>query len=251
MSKSNSLGTALITGAAKRIGSKMALFLANMGYDIVIHYHKSKEQAQLLQKQIHNHSPANCYIIQADLTDQTQVQNLAKELCDKYKNWNLLINNASHFSKSSLVDINIEQFNQSLNLHLKAPLILCQSFAQNCQKHNISGNIINMVDKGIVRNQTKYLAYLLHKKSLADFTKMSAAQLAPLIRVNGIAPGFIEASENNKEAEWEMNNLIAKTPLQKQGSAQHINKAVEYILANDYVTGQILFVDGGSSLKDL
>ena len=106
-----------------------------------------------------------------------------------------------------------------------------------------------MVDKNIVRFDTNYFYYLLSKKFLAELTKMLALELAPEIRVNGIAPGFILNSVSEKNPSQETQNLLKKIPLKTKGEVENIYQAVEFFLKNKFVTGQILFVDGGASLN--
>jgi len=245
--KSKKLGTALITGGAKRIGREIAIYLAASGYDIVINYHKSQKEAQKLSQEIKKKYLVKCEIIAGDLNDISQVKNIAEFMIKKFSNWNLLINNSSIFDKSKfLASQDIELFN-NLNIHLISPLILSKEFAKNVVKNKIkNAQIINMLDKNIVRFETSYFYYLLSKKFLAEFTKMSALELAPEVRVNGIAPGFILPEE---KVELRLSDLEKKLPIKKQGDVKNIVQAVDYLLKNDFVLGEILFVDGGASLN--
>lgn len=245
--KKNLLQTALITGGAKRLGARIALKLANMGYDIVIHYNNSGDLAKKLQKKIKKNG-VNCTLLKADLLDKKQVNNLVKEL-RKLKNWSVLINNASIFYQSNFLTSSADELEKNLTIHLKIPAILSREFAFNCKKNYQQGNIINMIDKNITRWETKYFDYILSKKALAEFTKILALQLAPRVRVNGIAPGVILNSINEKEPDVETQNLITKIPLRKKASPKDITSAVEYLLTNNFITGQILFIDGGTSLN--
>lgn len=243
-----SLGTVLITGGAKRLGAFIALELAKMGYDIVIHYNLSSKDAKILQKNI-KEIGVECNLIQADLLDTAQVYELVKKMRKNFKNWNLLINNASIFSKSSFIGNNIEELRVNMALHLEAPMILSKEFYANCVSREVRGNIINMLDKNIVRYDTKYFAYLMSKKALAEFTKIVSIEMAPQVRINAIAPGFILNSVNGASKEEEGEKIIARIPLQKKGDEKNIMQAVKYLLANDFVTGQIMFIDGGASLN--
>jgi NAD(P)-dependent dehydrogenase (short-subunit alcohol dehydrogenase family) len=246
--KNKSLGAALITGGAKRIGRVIAINLAKMGYDVLIHYNNSDKEAKNLQKKIQKLG-VNCHLIKADLLDEKQVNDLLLKL-GKIKNWNLLINNASIFYKSNfLQDDYIDELEKNFTIHLKVPAILSEALVASCQKNKLSGNIINMIDKNITRYETKYFNYLLSKKSLADFTKMLSLQLAPQIRVNGIAPGFILNSIDEIEPSVETKNLLAKIPLHKKANEIDIFKGVKYLLENNFITGHILFIDGGASLN--
>jgi pteridine reductase len=244
---SKKLGTALITGAAKRIGAAMALSLAKKGYDIALHYNKSDIQARDLQRKIVDLG-AKCTLIKADLFDEKDVQNLVLQL-KNLKNCNILINNASIFEKSAFLQEGEDLLAKYLQIHVHVPAILSEEFAKNCQENNLKGNIINMVDKNIRRYETKYFYYILTKKSLAEMTKMLALQLAPDIRVNAIAPGFILNSVDEKDPSAETARLLAKIPLQSKAGSQDIVNAMNFILENNFVTGEILFIDGGASLN--
>ena len=245
--KTSEIGAVLITGAAKRIGREVALNLAKMGYDVIISYNKSELAAKNLAKKITKEFSVRCEIFQCDLQDVKQAKKLADFTKKNFSNWNLLINNASIFNMSKFLDSIDSELMINLNLHLISPLILSQEFAKNIIKKNISNSqIINIVDKNIARFDTNYFYYLLSKKFLAEFTKMLSLEIAPQTRVNAIAPGFILSEEN---AEIRIKNLDQKIPLKKQGEINNIWQTVEFLLNNKFVTGQIIFVDGGASLN--
>ena len=241
--------TALITGASKRIGKEMAFFLAKKNYNLVLHYNNSKQEALNLQAEITNNYAVKCNLVQFDLLNLQQVEE-AKQIFVDFS-INLLINNSSIFFKSKFLNTQQwHQFADNFNVHLASPLILAKHFACYClQKKLPQAQIINMLDKNIVRYDTSHFFYLLSKKCLAEATKMLALELAPNIRVNGIAPGFILSSvgESNPLAEQEK---IAKIiPLKHIGNPNNITSALGFLLENQFVTGQIIFVDGGASLN--
>lgn len=241
---------ALITGGAKRIGQEIALNLAEQGFDIVIGYNKSKNAAEELANKIITNFAVNCEIYSANLIDEKQADNLIKFAVEKFPYLNLLINNASIFNKSKFLTELDSELKDNINIHLISPIILSQEFAKNAIKNSINdAQIINMVDKNIVRFDTSYFYYLLSKKSLAEFTKMLALELSPQIRVNGIAPGFILNSVNEENPSIETQNLLKKIPLKKQGEISNIVETVNFLLSNKFVTGQIIFIDGGASLN--
>lgn len=238
--------TALITGSAKRIGHEIAVFLAKKGYDLVITYNKSQTEAQNLAAKIEKTYQKNCQIIQADLTNP---ENAEKILQNAPKNLNLLINNASIFEKSNFLD-DEDQFEENLAIHLSSPLKLSRIFAKNAIENNISdAQIINFTDKNVTRHETSYFYYLLSKKFLNEATKMLALQLAPQIRVNAIAPGFILADQYLEKNPELATKIINKIPLQKKGEIANILQAIDFLLANNFTTGQTLFIDGGASLN--
>lgn len=242
----NSLGTALITGGAKRIGRHMALNLASKGYDIIITYNNSLQDAKDLATEIKNNFSRNCEIVKCNLTKIDETKALAKSIKTNFPNWNLLINNASIFNKSNFLDHDENELEENLNIHFISPLILAKSFATNCVK---GSQIINFLDKNIVRQKTSYFYYLLSKKNLATLTKMLAVELAPEIRVNAVAPGFILNSINETNPELESEILLKTIPLKSQGDVKNIWQAIEFFLDNSYINGQIIFVDGGTYLN--
>ncbi len=239
----------LITGGAKRIGCELALMLASKGYDIAISYNKSQEEAEKLSKKIRQDFKVRCEIFCCDLRDQKQTQILAESVLKVFPAWNLLINNASIFNESKFLSSPDSLLEENLNIHFRSPLILSKFFAQHVLSAAIEGaQIINMLDKNIVRFNTRYFHYLLSKKFLAEATKMLALELAPKIRVNGIAPGFILNSVNEKNPNSETQNLLQKIPLRTRGGIVDICRGIEFLLESSFVTGQIIFIDGGAGL---
>lgn len=234
-------GTALITGGSKRIGQAIALSLADLGYNIALHYNGSKDAAQQLVRFIRK-KKGTCETFAADLSDRNDTLSLIETVHKRFPDLNLLINNASIFKESQLSTSSLAHLEEHWTVNLKAPYILICEFARNCHK----GNIINILDTHIVQNRTTHLAYLLSKKSLADLTKMAAVSLAPKIRVNGIAPGNILPPAHKSNSY--LDRLAKNIPLQRKGDLSHIARSVRFLLDNDYVTGQILYNDGGEHL---
>lgn len=248
--KSKNLGTALITGAAKRIGREIALNLASQGYNIVINYKKSASEAKKLSQEIVKKFGVKCEIFCCDLSDAKQAKKLSAFVIKNFPNWNLLINNASIFNKSKFLTSPDFELMENMNVHLISPLILAKEFAKNVEKKSIkNAQVINMVDKNITRYETRYFYYLLTKKFLAELTRMLAVEIAPQVRVNGVAPGFILNSIDEKKPSLETQNLIKKIPLKNKGEIENIWQAIEFLLKNKFVTGQIIFIDGGASLN--
>lgn len=248
--KTNKIGAALITGGAKRIGREISILLASQGYDIAISYNKSATEAKKLAAEISKKFAVKCEIFAADLCQEKAAKKLAADVIKKFPQLSLLINNASIFDKSKFFAGSDKQLSDNLNIHFISPLVLSQQFAQNIMARDIkNAQIINMVDKNIVRFDTQYFHYLLSKKNLAEATKMLALELAPHIRVNGIAPGFILDPIDNGVDQQVLQNIIKKIPLQRKGDLKNILQTVEFLLANDFINGQIISVDGGASLN--
>lgn len=245
--KTRNNNAALITGGAKRIGREIAIFLASRGYDLLISYNNSKKEAEKLASEIAKKYQVKVEIFKCDLSDTNQAKKLINFAKINFKNLNLLINNASIFNKSKFLGAAENELLDNLNIHLISPLILSKEFAKFANKKD--AQIINMIDKNIVRFDTSYFYYLLSKKSLADATKMLALELAPSIRVNGIAPGFIINPIDDGISQNETEKIIKKIPLAKKGDIKNIVQTVEFLLDNNFINGQIIFVDGGSSLN--
>jgi len=242
---------AIITGGVKRIGGEVAINLAKKGFDIVVTYNKSESEAINFSKDISNKFGVACHIYQCDLSDLQNTKKLAQDLFKNHPNCNLLINNASIFSKSKFLQTDILELEKNMNVHLNSPLILSHAFALNSQKNNLANSqIINLIDKNISRYETSYFHYLLSKKSLSEATKMLSLQLAPNIRVNAIAPGYIlEPIDNEQIDEKKKESIINKIPLQRKGNVKNIVMSVDFLIENDFVNGQILSIDGGASLN--
>jgi NAD(P)-dependent dehydrogenase (short-subunit alcohol dehydrogenase family) len=247
----SNVGAALISGAAKRIGREISINLASQGYDIAISYNKSAAEAKELATLIKKNFSVRCEIFKSDLIKKDAAKNLARAVIEKFPHWNLLVNNASIFSKSEFLLAPDFELENNFNIHLLAPLILSKEFAGNVKKKSLkNAQIINMIDKNIMRFETSYFYYLLSKKFLAEFTKMLAVAIAPQIRVNAIAPGFIlHNPAHEKKLFLATKNLTQKIPLKIKGDVKNICQAVEFLLKNNFVTGQILLIDGGAALN--
>jgi NAD(P)-dependent dehydrogenase (short-subunit alcohol dehydrogenase family) len=231
-------GTALVTAGAKRIGRAIALKLADLGFDIALHFNSSNKEAELTKRDIENKG-RTCLLFQANLNDSHETSKLIESITNKMPNISLLINNASVFKRINFLDSTIDDFEHNFNIHVKTPYILTRDFAKYCR----DGQVINIIDANIVHYQTNYFPYLLTKKVLSEFTMMAACELAPNIRVNAIAPGLIMPPAGREDRLDRKDNLLQHT-----ASVDYVLLAMEYLLVNKHVTGQSLFVDGGDHL---
>lgn len=238
-----SKGAVLITGAAKRIGHAIALELAKDGYDIAVHYGHSKDDALQTARQI-KRLGRRAEIFRADLSRYHDVSDLIKNVKKVFPNLSILINNASVYEAGKLAETEVELLEEQMDVNFRAPFFLSRDFARVCKR----GHIINLLDTRIAKNSSRYLVYTLSKKSLEALTKLAASDLAPRIRVNAIAPGVILPAVDGSNAN--MKKLIQRIPLRKKGNVGYIISALRYLLENDFVTGQILYVDGGQHLSN-
>ncbi len=240
MKKSSKSQTALVTGGAKRLGHATALHLAAQGYNIALHYHESKSEAVKTAQAI-GKKGVRCALFSCDLADEHGVRQLVPQVYREFKNLNVLINSASIFVPNQFGDQDLTLFNSHWNINFKAPYLLSCAFNRLVKQ----GQIINLIDTNVVKYETKHADYLLAKKALNEFTKMAAVQWGPRIRVNGIAPGMILPPIDRRD---DRKQRAAQIPLQKVGDPRYIVSAVQFLLDNDYMTGQVLAIDGGEGL---
>ena len=232
---------ALVTGGAKRIGRAVAEALARAGYDVALHYHSSRAEAQELAGQIEALG-RKCRLFPCDLGDMKAVSDLMPAVFEAFGDCNLLINNAAVFEAGGFMETDETNFDAHFNVNLKAPLLLSRAFAGLCK----GGQIINILDSRVARMATDHFAYTLSKKALADMTKMAAKALAPTVRVNAVCPGLILSPEG--QAEKFSRRMLERVPLGRTGSPEDVAKAVMFLVENEFITGQLLFVDGGEAL---
>ncbi len=229
---------ALVTGAAHRLGKIFALTLAQHGFDIFLHYHQSLDAARQTQSEIE--SIGRCVLLsQADLTRPAQISALLSEI----DSLSVLVNSAAFMPHGNTAALSIENWDTSLDLNLRAPFLL----AQECAKKMTDGGlIVNITDVGAQKTWSRYPSYTVSKAALESLTKILARALAPKIRVNAIAPGFVLQSDIVSAEDWE--RLINRIPLKRPARSEEIASALEFLLKNEYITGQTIVVDGGYSL---
>lgn len=232
---------ALITAGAKRIGRAMALRLARKGYDVAVHCHRSRSEAEALRDQLVRLGVA-CKLFQADFNDTADTAALVEQVHQELPNLQLLINSASIFHPVDFLKSDEKDIDDNINVHLRAPYLLTREYARSVGR----GQIINIVDASCVRHETVFFAYQLTKKALVELTLMSARRLAPEIRVNAIAPGLVLPPENKSAADFE--KRMEANPLQRRGQVEDVIDALDYLLTQQHVTGQVLFVDGGEHI---
>ena len=235
--------TALITGAAKRVGKAMALHLASQSWNIALHYNSSENEARLFLDELTRTYPDQRFeLFKADLNLPDEVELLIPQVIQRMGGLGLLINNASVFEPARLGETTTEFLERQMNVNFKAPFILSRNFVQIIRL----GTIVNFVDTRIVTNQSNFAAYSISKKALWELTKMAALEFGPEIRVNAIAPGLtLPPEEKSEEYLWKLSEKIA---MKRPGGLEPILKSLDYILNNDYLTGQLLFCDGGENL---
>ncbi|MAI63363.1 MAG: pteridine reductase [Alteromonas sp.] len=236
---------ALVTGAAKRIGATLARRLHANGYRVVVHYSSSYEEAYLLVNELNHSRPNSAISLQGNLCDSSHIDAIAERSVEAWGRLDVLVNNASSFYPTPMGEITEDDWSSLVGSNTKGPLFLSQALVPALKQ--TGGCIINMVDMHLDRPLPKHSVYLLAKAGLASLTRSMAIELAPQVRINGIAPGAILWPERDMD-ELAKQRLIDSVPLQQLGSPDDIADALSFLVSASYITGQIIYVDGGRSL---
>ena len=237
--------TVLITGAAKRIGAAIANLLHQADMDIIIHHNTSVDEADELVNKLNKVRPESAITVQADLEQHESYSSLISNAIEFNGKIDVLINNASAFYPTPVDQLNDSQWNEIININLKAPLFLSQLAAKSIAENK--GCIINIADIHANKPLKDHPVYSLSKSGLITLTQSLAKELAPAIRVNAISPGAITWPDNmNEELK---KNILQHTALKKTGCMEDISKAVLFLINDaDYITGQVLNIDGGRTI---
>ncbi|MDO9303415.1 MAG: SDR family oxidoreductase [Anaerolineales bacterium] len=235
---------ALVTGGAHRLGKAFALTLARMGYDLLLQYHSAEEQAQKTKKEIESLG-VKVYLFQADLTQSDQIQSLFSQLdfILHPSAFILLVNSAAIMPAGNPRELELQDWDAALDLNLRAPFLLAQ---QSAKRMTAGGLIVNITDIGAQKAWSRYPSYSVSKAGLESLTKLLARALAPSIRVNAIAPGLVLPSDVVTREQWD--KLVKKLPLKRAATLDEITYTLQFLINNEYITGQTIVVDGGYSL---
>lgn len=212
--------------------------LARLGYDIVLHYHSADDAALQTKAEIES-LKRNVVLAQADLTQPSEIYSLLATI----HSLDVLVNSAAFMPSGNVNALSLENWDTALDLNLRAPFLLAQAASKIMTE---GSSIINISDMGSQKAWSRYPSYTVSKAALESLTKILARALAPKIRVNAIAPGFVLQSDIVPAAEWE--RLIGRVPLKRPARTEEITSALEFLLKNEYITGQTIIVDGGYSL---
>ena len=237
--------TALVTGAANRIGAEIASQLHQIGYSVAVHYNTSGSQAHELVASLNAARANSAIAVQGNLKEPATAEHLIDHVSSAWGQLNVLVNNASIYERSDPDVADLELFESTISTNLRAPYLLSIAAAPLLRVN--SGAIINITDISALRPQIGYAIYSTSKAALLGLTKALARDLAPLVRVNGVSPGAIIWAEADDADHRE--NFIRNTPMGRPGEIGDIAQAVCYLVNAPYVTGQILNVDGGRSVQ--
>jgi NAD(P)-dependent dehydrogenase (short-subunit alcohol dehydrogenase family) len=230
----------LVTGAARRIGRVLAIELSRRGFAVAIHYNTSRAEAEGVSREC-----GNAPIFQADLSKVSEVRHLFGEVRERFGLLDCLVNNAARFTRFHPLEITEDDWDFIHNVNLKATFFCCQEAARQMQDLG-SGRIVNISSLGGIRPWADHVHYCASKAGVIMLTKALAKALAPKIAVNSVAPGVIAFNDVNERVQA----MIDATPMRKSGRPEDVADAVQFFLtAPDFITGQILAVDGGLSQR--
>jgi NAD(P)-dependent dehydrogenase (short-subunit alcohol dehydrogenase family) len=235
---------ALVTGAAHRLGRAFALSLARQGYAILLHYNHARDEAESAAAEIRDLDVPVC-LIQADLTNSDASLGLFSIVDESAQPLKVLVNSAATMQRANARELSVDDWDATLNLNLRAPFILAQQAYYRMSDAG-GGLIVNITDVGAEKNWSGFPAYTVSKAALQSLTMVLARSFAPDVRVNAIAPGLALPANGFPAKEWE--RLIQRLPLQRSADVNEITAALEFLLKNEYITGQTITVDGGYSL---
>jgi len=236
----------LVTGAARRVGAVIARALHGAGYDVALHYRDSRAELEALIAELESTRTDSTLVLQADLADGGTLPGLVDQAVARFGRLDALVNNAAVFHPTPLGTLDAAECDRLFAINARAPLLLSQAAAPHLRQSR--GSIVNIVDIYAQHPLRNYSAYCMSKAALAMATQALAQELAPEVRVNGVAPGNILWPDQSIGAEIR-DRLLERTALKRQGSPQDIAGAVLWLLRDaPFVTGQILRVDGGRGL---
>lgn len=239
---------AIVTGAAHRVGKAIAIELARRGVHILVHYSTSDTAATETAREIKSFG-VDAYTVQADLSNPEGIETIFTSVRERFGRLNILVNNAANFQQRNLLEVSLQDWQETLNINLTAPFLCTQAAAAMMRQNDPSGGvIINILDKGAIDPWPKYPHHSVSKAGLWMLTQVSAASLGPDIRVNAVLPGPVmkPAGATMNDADWE--KLGKALPLQRTGSPDDVARAVAYLASEDFVTGSVIPVNGGAHL---
>jgi len=236
------MSTVLVTGGAVRLGRAMVLHLAGRGYNVALHYRKSKESAEQTADEARELG-VRCKTYSADFTDFNAIASLMDRVITDFNSIELLINSAANFIQENLEETSNNKLLETININLIAPFVLMREFKKKVN----SGLIINILDQRILKRISAFGTYSVSKSALAHLTELSAMEWGETVRVNGIAPGLILSPDGGSD-EYLLHNA-QQIPTKTHGKVSDVIRGLDYLIDSPFVNGEILFIDGGESKK--
>jgi pteridine reductase len=238
--------TALVTGAAKRIGAAIARRLHAAGANVMLHYRGAEAEAEALEAELNAERVGSVAKVKADLLAPIAPKLLLGSVLERFGRLDVLVNNASSFYPTAIGSIEAGHWDELIGSNLRAPLFIAQEAAPAIRKQR--GCIVNIADIHAERPLKGYAVYSIAKAGLVAMTRVLALELGPEVRVNAVAPGAIAWPEDGQFAPDERARVVATTPLERLGAPAEVARAVHFLATAPFVTGQVLAVDGGRSV---
>lgn len=236
--------TVIVTGGSRGIGAAIVKKLAKENYNVILNYNNSEEEAQKIKKELEEQN-IKIEIYKADVSNKEEVKKMVQFTLEKYKNIDVLINNAGIDQIKPFMDITEEDWNKIIQVNLNSVFYCCQEVLKN-MIHNKKGCIINISSIWGRIGASCEVHYSASKAAIDGLTKALAKEMGPSnIRVNSIAPGIIETDMNNELTKEDLNEIVSQIPLGRIAKPDEIVKSVKWLIDDEYVTGQIISVDGG------
>ncbi len=237
---------ALITGASKRLGRETALALARKGVHVAIHYNRSLDPARELARELEAMG-VEAGTFQADLSDPRAVEPLFREVWEGMGGVDFLVNNASIFPSGRLDEMELDDVDRNLRVNAWAPFLLTRALWRKLRGTEGRASVVSLLDTRLVGGDLAHAPYHLSKATLGELTTLMALEFGPQLQVNGVAPGAVLPPEELDE-EYLL-SLTEELPLKRRGYPEDIAEAAAYLLGAGFVTGQVIFVDGGRHLR--
>ncbi len=234
--------TAIITGGAVRLGKSFAIYLANKGYDIALHFSRMRPEAQSVLDQLNSFGiKSKGYA--CDFSKMENAEDFLDKVLNDFTDITLLINSAANFIQENIEETQSQHLLETFHINLISPFILMREYKKKINQ----GMIVNILDERILRNVPTFAAYSVSKVGLGHLTRIAAIEWGTHVRVNGIAPGLILPPAGQDESYLKRESK--HVPMGNHGSPENLNKGLNYLIENSFVNGEILFIDGGESLS--
>jgi NAD(P)-dependent dehydrogenase (short-subunit alcohol dehydrogenase family) len=230
--------TALVTGAAMRLGRAVALALADAGVNVVVHYRNAVQPAESLRALLVERG-VRAFIVRADFEKPEEADSLMERARAEAGSIDILVNNASVFGPSRLEALTRDSLAHNMEVNAWVPFILTRALARQAS----NGKVVNFLDAKIAGLDLEHAGYILSKQLLATLTRMTAMAFAPNIAVNAVAPGLILPPEGKNKSY--LTQLAKSVPLQRHGDVAEVTRAVLFLLQSNFITGQVIYLDGG------